>query len=169
MDNEWITEFTNKEKEYQIFYKDNINYIRIYVLYVNRNNCLDKIKEKTFHLQSANTLTKDELRETINLYRKSDHVSYKLISILKHNIDIEPDDIARSLQDEYKYEYTDALKTLETIDFNKSINMFEDLNSVFLIFYETDKKHDKNTTKRIKFKHNQTIKKDYTENVIFHK
>ena len=169
MDNAWISEFTNKEKEYQTFYKDNINYIRIYVLYVNKSRCLDKIKEKTIHLQSMNTLTKNELRETINVYRKSEKVPYKLISILKHNIDIEPDDIARSLSDDYVYEYTDALKTLETIDFNKSINMFEDLNSVFLIFYETDKKHDNNTTRRIKFKHNQTIKKDYSTNVIIHK
>lgn len=169
MDNEWIHEFTNKEKEYQIFYKSNINYIRIFVLYVNKNKCLDKIKEKTLHLQSANILTKDELRETINTYRKSEKVPYKLISILKHNIDIEPDDISRSLHEDYKYEYTDALNTLETINFNKSINMFEDLTSVFLIFYETDNISNQNTTKRIKFKHNQTIKKDKSSNVIIHK
>jgi hypothetical protein len=159
MDNEWIDEFTNKEKEYQIFYKNNINYIRIFVLYVNKNKCLDKVKEKTLHLQSANILTKNELRETINMYRKSEKVPYKLISILKHNIDIEPDDIARSLRENYEYDYTYALNTLETINFNKSINMFEDLTSVFLLFCETDNITNKNTTKRIKFKYNQTIKK----------
>jgi hypothetical protein len=51
MDDKWIQEFSEKEKDYNVLYKDNISYIRVYVLYVNKNKCLDKVKEKVIHLQ----------------------------------------------------------------------------------------------------------------------
>ena len=168
MDEKWINEFSEKEKDFQIFYKDNINYIRVYVLYVNKEKCLDKVKEKNMYLETKNKISKTELKNTINSYRKSEKVPYKLISILKHNIDIEPDDVSRSLKDDFIYNYTDSLSTIDNIDFNKSITMFEDLNSIFLIFYETDKESLKNTTKRVKFKHKQTHKKERS-NLIIHK
>ena len=126
------------------------------------------MKEKNMYLETKKKKKKTELKNTINSYRKSEKVPYKLISILKHNIDIEPDDVSRSLKDDFIYNYTDSLSTIDNIDFNKSITMFEDLNSIFLIFYETDKESLKNTTKRVKFKHKQTHKKERS-NLIIHK
>ena len=32
MDDKWIQEFSEKEKDYNVLYKDNISYIRVYVL-----------------------------------------------------------------------------------------------------------------------------------------
>jgi len=167
MDDKWIQEFSEKEKDYNVLYKDNISYIHVYVLYVNKNKCLDKMKEKVIHLQTKNQFSKDELKNTINDYRKSEKVPYKLISVLKHNIDIEPDDVPRSLKEDYIYDYIDCLHTIDDIEFNKSITMFEDLNSIFLLFYETDKESLKNTTKRVRFKNNQTHKKDKSTIVVY--
>ena len=167
MDDKWIQEFSEKEKDYNVLYKDNISYIRVYVLYVNKNKCLDKVKEKVIHLQTKNEFSKAELKDTINAYRKSEKVPYKLISVLKHNIDIEPDDVSRSLKDDFEYDYIDCLRNIDSINFNKSITMFEDLNSLILIFYETDKESLKNTTKRVRFKNNQTHKKDKSTIVVY--
>jgi hypothetical protein len=159
MDEKWIDDFTNKEKDYNIFYQDNITYINIYIMYVNNNKCLEKVKEKTIYLSTKNILTKEELKEIIMNYKKSENIPYRLISILKHNIDIEPDEIARSLKESYHYNFTSPLKSIDDIVFNKSITTFEDLNSLFFVFYEADKNTDKNTTKRVKLKHNYTHKK----------
>ena len=158
MNKNWIEEFTNKEKDYNIFYQDNISYIKIYIMYVNKNKCLEKVKEKTIYLHTSNILTKEELKEIIMSYKKSENIHYRLISLLKHNIDIEPDDIAKSLKETYQYDYTEPLKSLDDIVFNKSITTFEDLNSLFFIFYETDNTSDKNTTRRVKLKQNYTHK-----------
>lgn len=167
MNDDWINEFTNKEKDFQIFYKDTIDYIKLFIFYVNRNNNLEKVKEKNFYLTKKNIIAKDELKEIINSYRKSEKTPYRLISIFKHNIDIEPDDIARSLKDDYQYDYTESLTSLDNIIFNNSITMFEDLNSLFLIFYETTGKT--NNTKRIKFKNKETHKNKIIKNINLHK
>jgi len=158
MNENWITEFTNKESDYNNFYQDNISYINIYIMYVNKNKCLEKVKEKTIYLHKNNILEKEELKKIIMSYKKSENISYRLISLLKHNIDIEPDDIAKSLKENYQYNYIESLKSIDDIMFNKSITTFEDLNSLFFVFYETDIKVGKNTTKRVKLKQNYTHK-----------
>ena len=127
-------------------------------MYVNKNKCLEKVKEKTIYLHKNNILEKEELKKIIMSYKKSENISYRLISLLKHNIDIEPDDIAKSLKENYQYNYIESLKSIDDIMFNKSITTFEDLNSLFFVFYETDIKVGKNTTKRVKLKQNYTHK-----------
>ena len=156
MDYDWINDFKDKEKDFEIFYKDNISYIKLFICFINKNKHLDKVKEQNFYLKNKNTMTKNELKQVINSFRKSEKNKYKLISILKHNIDIEPDDVARSLKNDYIYDFTYSLNTIDNINFNNSITMFEDLNSLFFIFYESDSIN--NGTKRIKFKNNETHK-----------
>ena len=43
------------------------------------------------------------------------------------------------------------LTNLDNIEFNKTSKMFNDLNNLFFIFYETPTIRSNNTTKKIKF------------------
>ena len=44
LDDEWINEFNKIDKLYEDFYKDDLYYINLRVIYVNRENEIDKIK-----------------------------------------------------------------------------------------------------------------------------
>ena len=46
LDTKWITEFEKDEEIYKDFYKDPIESIKIFLLYVDNNNSLFHIKKK---------------------------------------------------------------------------------------------------------------------------
>jgi hypothetical protein len=61
----------------------------------------------------------------------------------------------------YTDEYLVSIKNIDTIKFDRTINMFQDLNDLFFIFYEkSDKKEIKNITKKVYLNtKNKTIRK----------
>ena len=167
MDDSWMNDFLMNEKEDKYFYADDIKYIQVFALYVSNDMCLDKIKERIFHLQTNNIISKEELKELITSYKSSNDVVYKLISIIKHNIDMPPENIEKSVTDGFVYDYTSPLSTIDMISLNKSANIFEDLNSLFLIFYESNSQSN-NTTKRIKLRNKVTHKNTTKKRQIKH-
>lgn len=48
LNDDWITNFENTDKLYRDFYKDDLYYINLRVIYVNRNNEIDKLKTRIF-------------------------------------------------------------------------------------------------------------------------
>ena len=90
---------------------------------------------------------------------------YKILSILKYNISLNVEDVFSFLKNKSVTSYTDdfltSIKNIDTIKFDKTINMFQDLNDLFFIFYEKSDKEIKNITKRVYFKskNNKTIRK----------
>lgn len=156
LDNEWVNDFEKKEELYEHFYPKKVEKIRIYSLYVNENCVLDKVKEDTVESIQNNCFTK---RELINLLREKKHddgISYKLISILKYNVDLKPEEIKKYLYDYDKYGFIDSMKELKDIYFYETIPIFEDLNSIFLIYYEYKKKLKQNKTKKVYLTHQNT-------------
>lgn len=156
LDNEWISDFEKKEEMYEQFYPKKVEKIRIYSLYVNTNCILDKVKEDVVESIQNNCLTK---RELINLLREKKHddgINYKLISILKYNVDLKPEEIKKYLYDYDKYGFIDSMKELKDIYFYETIPIFEDLNSIFLIYYEFNKKLKQNKTKKVYLNHQNT-------------
>ena len=57
LDDEWINEFEKIDKVYEDFYKDDLYYINLRVIYVNRENEIDKIKNETFLLKNKNNIS----------------------------------------------------------------------------------------------------------------
>jgi hypothetical protein len=95
------------------------------------------------------------------------------ISILKYNITLNPEDIHLFLRtDNFDY-YNDiffkSLKNIDTIVFDNTIIAFQDLNTLFILFYEKDKNNimttNMNNTRKIYLrshdntKHKKTIRK----------
>lgn len=153
LDVDWIDNFEEEEKIYEKFYPDKVKSIKIFSMYVNKDCILDKVKESTYELQNENILRKIELVRIIKEKKNDDGVKYKLISLIKHNVDLKPEEIKNYILNKKDYLFVDALRELRDINFYDTIGMFEDLNSIFLIYYEFNEKLKQNKTKKIYFNH----------------
>ena len=64
------------------------------------------------------------------------------------------------------YSFLVPINNIDAIPFDKTISMFQDLNNLFIIFFEKDKTHqiiNHNATKKVYFfnTHKKTIKKAF--------
>jgi len=174
LDDEWINNFDKIDELYKDFYKDNVYFVELNILYVNRSNEIEKIKQAPFLMSRPNCITREEILEILKRSALEDNRKYSLLSILRYNILLEPDEIKEyllNLQDD-DTNYLSIIKNIDTIYFEKTINMFQDLNEIILIFYEKSdelKKVNPNTcTKRVYLgdsltNKKKTIKKRYKD------
>lgn len=170
LNDDWIHCFDKTDELYKDFYKDDIYYVDIKIIYVNRNNEIEKIKNSPFLMSIPNCVSREEVLGILKRSSLEDNRKYSLLSILKYNITLEPDEIKEYLLDNSQ-NYLNIVKNIDSIYFEKTINMFQDLNDIILVFYEKStelKEMDpKNSTKRIYLQSlnskKRTIKKRYKE------
>jgi hypothetical protein len=173
LDEEWINEFEKTDKLFQDFYLDDIYYTEIHFVYINTSNDIEKIKEEHFLLSTPNYISREEI---IGLLKKNKNITnkkYSILSILKCNISLKPEDIKNFLKSSNLTDYLDnflvPIKNIDAITFEKTINMFQDLNDLLFIFYEKSdeelKKESNNVTKKVylnqKTKHKNNTRKQY--------
>jgi hypothetical protein len=156
LDNKWIENYETQELDYNDFYKDDVKYIKTYSLHINRGLILENINEENFILETNNVLKKHELISIINKYKNDKkEKKVKLLSILKYNISLDSDNVFEYLKQETENNlFLESVKSIDNINFDPSISMFEDLNSLFFIFVETNNT-EKSQTKRIFLHSNQ--------------
>jgi len=171
LDDDWINKFEETDKLYKDFYKEDLYYTNLQVIYINRENEIEKLKQESFLMSKPNYISNDEVIEILKNHSIDNDKRYTLLSILKYNISLEPEEIKSYLKNRENNEYLSIIKNIDTIIFEKSINMFHDLNDLILIFYEKSlelKKPDaNNTTKKIYLRYlssnKKTIKKRYKD------
>jgi hypothetical protein len=171
LNDDWIKKFDEVDDLYKDFYKDDIYYVDFKIVYVNRENEIEKIKQTPFLMSTPNCINREEIIEILKKSAMEDNRKYSLLSILRYNILLEPDQIKYYLLDSIETNYLNVIKNIDTIYFDKTINMLQDINDVILIFYEKSdelKKINPNTcTKRIYIKSlsrkKNTIKKRYKD------
>ena len=61
LNDDWINDFYETEKIYKDFYKDDLHYINLKIIYVNRDNEIEKIKCETFFMENVNTISREEI------------------------------------------------------------------------------------------------------------
>jgi hypothetical protein len=175
LDDEWINNFEKTDKLYKDFYKDDLYYVNLKIIYINRENEIDKIKRESFLMSNINIITREEILEILKKNSLDNDRRYTLLSMLRYNINLEPDEIKNYLKNGEKNgeknRYISTIKNIDMIKFEKSISMFHDLNDLILIFYEKSneiKKQDpNNSTKKIFLRSlsskKKTIKKRYKD------
>ena len=161
LDDSWIQDFDKIDKPYQDFYKENVYYVPINIFYVNKDNEIDKITNEIFFMKNYNLISREEIIDIIkhnSLYNKN---MYSLLSILKYNITINPEEVTyflsikdNELIDCYNNKFLTTLQHIDAVVFEPTISMFQDLNTLIIIFYEKDKENVKknninNYTKKI--------------------
>jgi len=157
IDTTTLYKLKDEEEKYNDFYKEPVKSVLVYLLYIDKNNELDHIHKDRCIIDNDNgILRNDIIISFINKYHKTFSNNYKFFSILKYNIDIDPSEIEQFSDVNNEIKYNNLFFTIETylnnINFNPSIQMFQDLNALYFIFNETTKPNETpkhNQTKRI--------------------
>lgn len=149
-----------KEREKQLIKQANlkkepITRVNIWNLYINKRHHLEKIKIND--LPITNIKDKKILSDYIKSKCTDETIKYKLLSVLKYNIELEQHQVQDFMNEEYHPNYLEVLRSLDTIDFKDGLTIFEDLHTLFILYYE---KSSFNVTKRVKFKANNKTRKD---------
>ena len=147
LDNSWINKY--KLENLDELYSEPVKNINLYYLYVNKNNELVNIKKDTTFLEEENIVSKDELIMLIKNYQLK---NYRIFSILKFNIDLHEEELDDFIKEKTKntntntnnanqqrstnQQFLNEEKNLNVITFNNSLNLFQDLNSLYFIFKE---------------------------------
>jgi len=150
LNDDWIKNFDKIDQLYQDFYRDDLCYINLKIIYVNKNSEIEKIKQETFLMSSPNYISREEIIRILKNNTIDKNVKYTLLSILKYVITLEPEDITHFLNDTYNFMFLKVIKNIDAISFEKTINMFQDLNDLIFVFFEK--------TPETKFTHNLTKK-----------
>lgn len=160
LDITWINDIEDIEKDNDIFYKEKINEITLIFLYIN-NNQVESTKKEYFELQTPGVLSKENLIDLINKNKKNNSIKYSLSSLLKFNINIEPEHIKNFVQDDNikinKDLFFSKIKNVDDIKWDDSINMFESLNTLYFVY--TIKRTTNSSTKKVIFKKQNTTRK----------
>ena len=159
LDSTWIQEFENLEKDYKNFYTEELSFIKVHSVYINKNSEIDKVREEKLLLKNQGIITKEELIGIIKHNTFSNEIKYSLLSILKININIEPMYLKTFLRYKNKdigQNFLTSVKNIDSIVFDKSITMFHDINNLIILFHE---KINNNFV-------NNSINKQYTKKIF---
>jgi len=132
LDDSWINEHNEEEGPYDRFYKEPLESTKIFFLYINKN-ILETIKSERINLTES-YLNKNILIKLIKNNSSINDTRYKLSTILKYNIDAEPDDVLEIFEDISPEAYLSEERYFNDIYFKETICTFQDLNSVFIIY-----------------------------------
>ena len=181
LDINWIEKYEKEESTYKEFYKDDIKYIKIYSLLINNNKFLENIHEENIILEEQNKLTKPHLISLINKFKNSNINSninnngnnnkIKLLSILKYNIDLDSDNIFKYLkQDTNTSMFLTSLNSIDDIIFEPTITLFEDLNSLFIVYNEEDEQENDSNNRHSNKSHSNKSHSNMqqTKRIILH-
>ena len=167
LNNEWIRKFHETDQLYKDFYKDDIYYTNLNIIYLNNANEIEKIKQESFLLSKCNYITTEEIIQILKENMIDQSKKYSLLSILKYNITLNPENIMSYLSPDYSVNSNDFLTSINhitPITFEQSISMFHDLTDLIIIFYDKSVKSSAhNVTKKIVLRrtHKNTHRKQY--------
>jgi hypothetical protein len=151
LETDWIDNFEKIDTPYEIFYQEDVNYTSLNSIYIDRNNTIQKIKEEKFFFKENNVITRDELIGILKRNCFHNQNRYTLLSILKYNCNLDPSEVGHFIKTPTSHNYLSVVKNIYDIQFEKTINMFQDLNSIIILFYEKTHTIQKNSvqTKKI--------------------
>jgi len=135
--------------------------VKIRFLYVNLNNEVETKIRDEIKLEDG-VLKKERLIYLIKNNRSLDGYNYRLVSLLKYNIDVTSEQIEKFIHlPSESDKYLKDEKYLYDICFNKTIHFFQDINALYFIFKQVDNVNRNSLTKKIIFerKLNKTTRK----------
>lgn len=147
MDTSWIRE----AEKYNDFYVDDVEHITIHYICMNENREIQSIEEENILLNTTNILTKEEILYKIK-QKLMELKKYKLHNIIQFNISLNEQETVSLYNDEISdfSNYIQELVAIDDIVWDKTSNIFKDMNSIYFVLIEKPKKQHNNTTKKIR-------------------
>ena len=142
IDTSWIDDFKKDNETYSDFYTEEVTNITLFFIYIDHKNDIENLSRDLMILDRKNTIVRDQLIQLIKQNQIHNNNKYKLISLLKYNIDIEPEEIYNFINNKDDSSFNKRFfiqeKYLNDIIYKNTINIFQDLNSLFFVFKETN-------------------------------
>lgn len=165
LDMSWIEQFDKMENEYKDYYSEEIPFIIVHSIYLNERKEIIKVKEDKILLKTHGIMNKYELMTIIKQNSCFNQNKYSLTSIVKFNLNLEPENLKTFIKNNDPHignSFLQSVKNIDSIKFDKTISMFQDLNDLIIIFKIRDMNTD-NTNKKTTKKHftylSNTLKK----------
>jgi len=176
LDDTWIKEFEILDKEYEKLYNSDTFFVNVHFLYINKENVIESVKEQKFMMTTPNYIYRDEIVGLIKRNYIRNENKYILLSILKYNFKLLPENLNTFLKEEdvnnLNFDFFTPIKNIDTIKFEKTIDMFQDLNDLFFVFYEktitnsnSEKNYDDNQNQSQSISNN-VLKSDFYTNIV---
>lgn len=161
----------NLETYYNKFYKNQSDTVTLFFIYIH-NNEVESLHEQSYHLNNDSKICSDELVYIINNHKILQNTRYRLMTILKYNFTMEPEEVLQMLNDpieKIEFEkYLDVIGSyLTDVSFEDTISLLEDVNALFLVYSrqtveassnKLKAKIKGNNTKRVKFSNGSSKK-----------
>lgn len=163
-DSEWIKDYEEKENEYKKFYKEEVNIIDVIFVYINHDNEIYNVKNFKEYIANSQ-INYERIIEIIKNYQNNMDIKHKLTALLNYKIDIDLENIKQLFNYNINPGTLYSIKNINNINFHKTINLLQDLNSLIFIFKvnNIDKNNKNTTTRRITLTHKQKkTKRKYT-------
>lgn len=139
LDDQWMKEFEIIDTQYSHFYNNDVVSINLHFIYINSDNCVQQILDQKFILSTPNIIKREELIGIIKRNFMINNKRYFLLSLLKFNFSLQPNYITSYLknnEENNQTEFFSTVKNIDTIIFEKTVSLFQDLNDLFFLFYE---------------------------------
>ena len=157
LDTEWIQSYESDDKKYKHFYKEEVTSINIFCIYIDTNNTIIKIKRDKHYLVK-NTINKEQLFYILQKNSHDNYTKFKLSTILKYNITLDPENILKFINSKHNStqeyplsqspsEYLYPIKSIDDITYQDTINIFQELNSLFIIYNIKTETKNNNTSR----------------------
>lgn len=139
LDMSWIHDFEKEDGLYKDFYLEDLYFINLYYVYLNEFNTIEKVKKDKYFFNEfhKNILPKEELFKIIVKNKNLTNEKYKLNCLFKYNCTIDPHTIIAFLKNKTldpNNSYLSPITSIENVQFKKTITMFQDLNSISIIY-----------------------------------
>ena len=139
LDDQWMKEFENLDKDYSDLYNNDNFFVNLHFIYINSDNNIESVIEQKFIMSNPNVIERDELLGLIKRNFTKNNIRYYLLSILKYNFNLPSQNISTYLkcaEPLLLMDFLTPIKNIDTIKFEKTISMFQDINDLFFLFYE---------------------------------
>jgi hypothetical protein len=165
LDTSWIHDFEKEDGLYKDFYLEDLYFINLHYVYLNESNTIEKVKKDKYFFNEfhTNIVPKEELFKIIVKNKNQNTENYKLNCLFKYNCTIDPYTIIEFFKSKTPIAidtpniYLTPITSIESVPFKKTITMFQDLNSITIIYKKTSNTttnniNTNNKTKRLYIK-----------------
>jgi hypothetical protein len=93
IDNSWVEAYKLQEEKYNEFYNEKVSTIKVFFLYINTENTVVHLTKEMVNLNANSTLPREQLITLIKENQISNNIKYKLFSLVRYNINLQPEEI----------------------------------------------------------------------------
>ena len=154
LDTSWVETYVKKDSEKELMCITDIDTIKCFLIYIDNNNGIQDTKSFDFELDTTNLISKEEVIGLIKKYSINKNIRFGFNSIITYNVMLENDDIddyVKISDDSYdKERFLKITSSINDINLKPCIQIFHDINSLFIVFKSQNSSH--NITKKIYIK-----------------